>query len=155
MTRESHPRTMPVHAVRPTVCPMKTLVVGLGVLAVIAGGTVFLVQQFGGWNTLVGKAWAVTYEVTTEPAADVPMRIEYLENPDRYRKESPHVISKATTVPFQYEAVINAGEKAEVSATPAGNQVLTCRILLDGLKVLTSATAKPGEKVTCETVTAS
>ena len=133
---------------------MKTLVVVLGVLAVIGGGTIFLLQKYG-WNTLTGKAWAVTYEVTTQPAADQPMQIEYLENPDRYKKEAPHVISKAATVPFQYESVINAGEKAKVTATPSADQALTCRILLDGVKVLTSATAKPGEKVTCETVTAS
>jgi hypothetical protein len=144
---------MPVHAGRPTVCPMKTLVVVLGVLAVLGGGTVFLVQQFGGWNTLVGKAWAITYEVTTEPAADAPMQVEYLENPDRYKKESPHVISKAAPVPFTSEVVINAGEKAEISATPNGDQVLTCRILLDGEKVLASRTAAAGQKVTCETVT--
>ena len=145
---------MPVYARRPTVCPMKTLVV-LGVLAIIGAGTAVLIHQFGGWTTLTGKAWAITYEVTTEPAADTPMRIEYLDNPDRYKKESPQVVTKAVTIPFKEEVVINAGEKAEVSATPNGDQVLTCRILLDGEKVLASATAAPGQKVTCETVTAS
>jgi hypothetical protein len=132
---------------------VKTLVVVLGVLAVIGGGTIFVLQKYG-WNTLTGKAWAVTYEVTTQPAADAPMQVEYLENPDRYKKEAPHVISKAVPIPFQYEAVVNAGEKAKISATPSGDQTLTCRVLLDGVKVLTSATAKPGQKVTCETVTA-
>lgn len=144
---------MPVHTRSPNVCPMKTLVVVLGVLAVIGGGTVLLVQQFGGWNTLIGKGWAITYEVTTQPAADAPMQIEYLENPDRYKKESPHVITKAVAVPFQSEVVINAGEKAEITATPSGDQVLTCRILLDNEKVLASATAAPGQKVSCATVT--
>ncbi|HEX8868058.1 MAG TPA: hypothetical protein VF821_20530, partial [Lentzea sp.] len=73
---------------------MKTLAVVLGVLVVLVGGTVVLVNHFGGWNTLVGKAWAVTYEVTTEPAATGPVQIEYTDNPDRYKKEAPHVLSR-------------------------------------------------------------
>jgi hypothetical protein len=134
---------------------MKTLVVVLAVLAVLGGGTVFLVQRSGGWNTLIGKAWAITYEVTTEPAADTPMQLEYLENPDRYRKQPPHAVSKAAELPFTAEVVINAGEKAEITAAPNADQVLTCRILLDGEKVLASATAPRGQKVTCSTVTGS
>ncbi|MET8762625.1 hypothetical protein [Lentzea sp. NPDC004782] len=134
---------------------MKTFVVVLGVLAVIGGGTVVLVQQFGGWNMLVGKAWAITYEVTTEPAVAGPVQIEYLVNPDRYKKQAPQALSRAAIIPFRLEAVINAGEKAEIIATPIGNEVLTCRILLDGEKVLASATAAPGRKVTCTTITAS
>ncbi|GGU18275.1 hypothetical protein [Lentzea flava] len=131
---------------------MKTLVV-LAVLAVIGTGTVVLVNHFGGWNTLIGKAWAITYEVTTEPAADGPVRIEYLENPDRYKKQTPQTVTKAVPVPFTHEVVINAGEKAGVTASPNGDQVASCRILLDGEKVLASAKAAPGQKVTCETVT--
>ena len=132
---------------------MKTLAVVLVVLVVLGGGTVVLVQQLGGWNTLIGKAWAITYEVTTEPADGSPMQIEYLENPSRTKKESPHVITKAATIPITSEVVINAGEKAEIIATPNGDQVLTCRILLDGVKVLSSSTAAAGQKVTCTTVT--
>ncbi|MEU0883721.1 hypothetical protein ABZ345_34390 [Lentzea sp. NPDC005914] len=132
---------------------MKTLAVVLGVLVVLGGGTVALVNHLGGWNTLIGKSWAITYEVTTEPATGTPMQIEYLENPDRNRKESPHVITKAVAIPFTSEVIINAGEKAEVTATPNADQVLTCRILLDGVKVLASATSTPGQKVSCETVT--
>jgi hypothetical protein len=133
---------------------MKTLAIVLGVLVIVGGGTVVLVNHFGGWNTLIGKAWAITYEVTTQPADSSPMQIEYLENPKRTKKESPHVITKAAAVPFTSEVVINAGEKAEITATPNGGQVLTCRILLDGVKVLASSTAPAGQKVTCTTVTA-
>ncbi|MFS8097026.1 hypothetical protein LFM09_07770 [Lentzea alba] len=133
---------------------MKTLVV-LAVLAVIGGTTAFLVHQNGGWAALTGKSWAISYEVTTEPAADTPMQVEYLQNADRYKKESPHVISKASTLPFKAEVIINAGEKAGVSATPNGNQVLTCRILLDDEKVLATVTGAPGQKVDCETTTGS
>ncbi|MDT7782313.1 MAG: hypothetical protein QOF58_732 [Pseudonocardiales bacterium] len=145
---------MQAHAAPNTVCPMKTLAVVLGVLVILGGGTVVLVNQFGGWNTLIGKAWAITYEVTAQPAAGTPVQVEYTENPDRNKKESPHVVSKAVApVPFTTEVIINAGEKAEITATPGDGQALTCRILLDGVKVLASATAAPGQKVSCTTVT--
>ncbi|GAB3896926.1 hypothetical protein GCM10029964_079030 [Kibdelosporangium lantanae] len=50
--------------------------------------------------------------------------------------------------------VITAGQKAQVTATPTGNLKLTCRILLDGRKVLATATASTaGKPVTCEKVT--
>jgi hypothetical protein len=130
---------------------VKTLVV-LGVLAVIGAGTVVLVQQNGGWTTLTGKAWSITYEITAQPAETLA-DVTYLESPDRYRKEAPRPTDLTTPLPWQYEAVINAGEKAQVSATPKGDQVLTCRVLLDGLKVLASATAAPGQRVNCETIT--
>ncbi len=132
---------------------MKTLAVVLGVLVVLGGGTVVLVNHFGGWNTLIGKAWAITYEVTTEPAVAGPVQIEYVANPDRYRKQAPQSLSRVAIIPFRLEAVINAGETARITATPAGNEALVCRILLDGEKVLASATATPGQDVTCTTVT--
>jgi hypothetical protein len=130
---------------------MKTLVV-LAVLAVIGGGTVFLVHQFGGWTTLTGKAWAITYEVTAQPA-DTAVDVTYTESPDRYRKETPRSVTVSKPLPWQLEVVINAGEKAQVTATPKGDQVLRCRILLDGVKELATATARPGQKVACEAVT--
>ncbi|WP_086668600.1 hypothetical protein [Lentzea kentuckyensis] len=130
---------------------MKTLIV-LAVLAVIGGGTVFLVNQKGGWTTLTGKAWAITYEVKAQPA-DTAVDVTYAENADRYRKETPKSVTTSKPLPWQHEVVINAGEKAQVSATPKGDQVLTCRILLDGVKELATATAKPGQEVTCEAVT--
>jgi hypothetical protein len=130
---------------------VKTLIV-LAVLAVIGGGTVFLVNQFGGWSTLTGKAWAITYEVRAQPA-DTAVDLTYTESPDRYRKQTPQTVTVSKPLPWQFEVVINAGEKAKIEATPKGDQVLTCRILLDGIKELATATAKPGQKVNCETVT--
>lgn len=132
---------------------MKTLLVVLGVVAVVGGGTVVLVNSFGGWNTLIGKAWAITYEVSAQPA-ETAVDVTYTESPDRYRKEAPRTTTVSRPLPWTYEAVINYGEEAEVSATPKGDQVLTCRILLDGVKELAKATAAPGQQVTCRAVTA-
>ena len=52
------------------------------------------------------------------------------------------------------KTLVVLGVLAQVSATPKGDQVLTCRVVLDGEKVLTSATAAAGQQVLCETVTA-
>ncbi|MFI6095872.1 hypothetical protein ACIA8G_09990 [Lentzea sp. NPDC051213] len=132
---------------------MKTLVV-IGVFILVSAGTAFVVvQQGGGWNTLVGKAWAITYEVTAQAGTQQQTQVQYAENPDRYKKRTPESISLSTPLPFKTEVVINAGEKAQVLATPSGGETLSCRILLDGEKVLASATAAPGQEVRCEAVT--
>lgn len=125
----------------------------LAVLVLVAGGTVALVNHYGGWNTLIGKAWAVTYEVTSEPARTA-VDVTYTESPRTYRKEVPRTISTSAALPWTYDAVVNAGEKASVTAKPKGDQVLTCRILLDGIEDLARMTGSPGEEVRCETVTA-
>lgn len=130
---------------------MKTLVV-LGVIILVGAVTAVVVQQGGGWSTLTGKAWAITYEVSAQPA-ETAVDVTYTESPDRYRKETPRSVTVSKPLPWQFEVVINAGEKAQVTATPKGDQVLRCRILLDGVKELATATARPGRQVTCEAVT--
>jgi hypothetical protein len=152
MTRESHHRTMPAHAPATTVCPMKTLAVVLAVLALAGGGTVLLVNHYGGWTTLTGKAWAITYEVSAQPAETL-VEVTYAESATRYRKQTPQIVTTEKPLPWSFEVVINAGERAQVSATPKADQVLTCRILLDGVKELASATGKPGATVSCDSVT--
>ncbi|MFD4637938.1 MmpS family transport accessory protein [Lentzea sp. NPDC058436] len=132
---------------------MKTTLIVLAVLAVLGGGTVALVNHFGGWTTLTGKAWAITYEVSAEPAQTL-VDLTYAESPNRNRKETPQTVRAENPLPWTVEVIVNAGEKAQVSATPKGDQVLTCRILLDGVKELAAATGKPGQMVNCETVTA-
>ncbi|MGI5498730.1 hypothetical protein [Lentzea sp. CA-135723] len=131
---------------------MKTLLVVLAVLAVVGGGTVALVNHLGGWNTLIGKSWAITYEVSAQPA-DTLADVTYAESPDRNRKETPRTVSEDAPLPWTTEVIINAGEKAHVAGTPKGDQVLTCRILLDGVKELATATGQPGQEVGCEAVT--
>ncbi|WP_090063342.1 hypothetical protein [Lentzea flaviverrucosa] len=131
---------------------MKTLVVVLAVLALVGGGTVLLVHHHGGWTTLTGKAWAITYEVSAQPAETL-VEVTYSESATRYRKETPRLVTTEKPLPWTFEVVINAGERAQVSATPKARQVLTCRILLDGVEELTSATGQPGETVSCDSVT--
>lgn len=129
---------------------MKTLVVAL-VLVLIGSTAVYVLNRIG-WAALTGKAWAITYEVTAQSGrrADVT----YLESPDRYRRDRPSSYEvKAAQLPWSYEAIINSSEKAAVTAKPVGDEVLTCRILLDHTKELTRATAAPGQPVNCETTT--
>lgn len=129
---------------------VKTLAV-VAALVLVGAGFVFAINRIG-WSEISGKAWAVTYEVTGQgPAA--PVRISYVENPDRYHRDSPKTTSVNGAVPWKMVVVINSGQQAEVSATPTGNEALTCRILLDGEKVWASSTAVPGQPVTCTKVT--
>ncbi|MET9229109.1 MmpS family transport accessory protein [Lentzea sp. NPDC003310] len=128
---------------------MKTLLVVLAVLGVVGGGTVLLVNHFGGWTTLTGKAWAITYEVSAEPAETLA-EVTYAESATRYRNQRPQTVTTEKPLPWQLEVVVNARETAKVSATPRGAQALTCRILLDGVKELAAKTGKPGETVTCD-----
>jgi hypothetical protein len=145
---------MPVHGPATTVCPMKTFLVVLAVVGVVGGGTVLLVNHLGGWTTLTGKAWAITYEVSAQPAETL-VEVTYAESPTRYRKETPRTVTTEKPLPWTTEVVINARETARVSATPRGDQVLSCRILLDGIKELAQQTGKPGDTVTCAAVTGS
>lgn len=125
---------------------MKTFAV-VGALILVVGGFVVAIKQIG-WSEISGKAWAITYEVTAQ-AGRTPVKVSYLENPDRYKRNAPNKASADVTPPWKIVVVVNSGQQAEVSATPAGNQVLTCSILLDGEKVLATSTAAPGQQVIC------
>ncbi|ANZ41093.1 hypothetical protein BBK82_39040 [Lentzea guizhouensis] len=122
----------------------------IAALVLVGAGFVFTVNRIG-WSEISGKAWAVTYEVTGQ--GNAPVKISYVENPDRYERDAPQTTSVAGALPWSAEVVINSGQQAEVTATPAGNEALSCRILLDGERVWASATAAPGQAVTCTKVT--
>ncbi|MEU7476790.1 MmpS family transport accessory protein [Lentzea sp. NPDC042327] len=128
---------------------MKTLAV-VAALVLVGAGFVVAIRYFG-WSEITGKAWSVTYEVTGPGSAPVALR--YTENPDTRKRDAPRTVDATGVVPWTTDVVINSGQKAEVTATPSGNEALTCRILLDGERVWASATAAPGQAVTCTKVT--
>lgn len=126
---------------------MKTLAV-VGALILVGAGFVFAINKIG-WSEISGKAWAISYEVTAQ-AGTAPVKVAYLENPDRYKRDAPSRTSADVKPPWKVQVVINSGQQAEITAIPARDQVLTCRILLDNEKVLTTAvSAGPGQSVTC------
>ncbi|KOV83206.1 hypothetical protein ADL03_21440 [Nocardia sp. NRRL S-836] len=119
-------------------------------MVLVGAGFVVAVKHFG-WSEITGKAWAVTYEVTGRAGA--PVKISYTENPSPRKRDAPRTISVDGALPWTAEVVVNSGQKAEVTATPTGDEVLSCRILLDGERVWASSTAAPGRPVTCDEVT--
>lgn len=130
---------------------MKTLAVA-GVLILVGAGFAVAVKVFG-WSEIIGKAWAISYEVSAQAGAG-PVKVTYLENPDTFKRDAPSTVSTEVTLPWKVEVVINSGQPAEVVAAPGPDQVLTCRILLDDQKVLASAvSAGPGQPVKCTKVT--
>jgi hypothetical protein len=128
---------------------VKTLAV-IAALVLVGAGFLVAIDRVG-WSEISGKAWAVTYEVTGPASA--PVQISYVENPDRYERDAPRTTSVTGTVPWSADVVINSGQQAEVTATPSGNEALSCRVLLDGERVWASSTAAPGQPVTCTKLT--
>ncbi|MFD9888133.1 hypothetical protein ACFWY9_02235 [Amycolatopsis sp. NPDC059027] len=127
---------------------MKTKTVLCGVLAV--GG----LMAVSACSNPIGKSWAITYEVSAN-ADGTLSEASYALSPDRYEnKVVQHPVPGPVGVPWKQEVVISAGQKAAVTAMPAKDLTLTCRILLDGTKELAKSTAPAaGAPVTCEKVT--
>ncbi|WP_240519370.1 hypothetical protein [Amycolatopsis antarctica] len=81
--------------------------------------------------------------------------LTYTESNDRYQDEvAERRLDGPLGLPWKDEVIVSAGRDAKVTATPSGQEVLTCRILLDGEKELGRATAAgPGQPVNCAKTT--
>jgi hypothetical protein len=107
-------------------------------------------------SNISGKSWAITYEVTGSTDGTLA-QATYANSPDRYQDKTEQDSAPAPVgVPWKQPVIISAGQTADVTAHPTGNLTLSCRILLDGTKVLAKATAPAaGAPVTCSVVTGS
>ncbi|MFI5606991.1 hypothetical protein [Amycolatopsis sp. NPDC051903] len=115
---------------------------------------VALAAAFGlaGCSNPTGKSWAISYEVT---GSGTTTGITYSQSVDRYQDDSSdHQLTGPLGLPWKQDVIISAGRDAKVTATPTGDATLSCRILLDGSKVLAKASAPaPGKPVTCSKTT--
>ncbi len=105
-------------------------------------------------------AWQVTYEVTTDSEAAVPLsEVAYLDMESR--TDGQHLVeaSDAETRAepahpgqsiWSQDSIVVVGDQAQITATPPAGVTASCRILLDGKKEVAAATAAPGEPVRCE-----
>lgn len=98
-----------------------------------------------------GKSWAITYELSGNAVGETVTELTYAESNDRYQDEvSQHRLTGPLGLPWKLEVVVSAGREAMVTATPAGQAVLSCRVLLDGKKELAKTTSPgPGQTVKC------
>ncbi|GGC58230.1 hypothetical protein IEU95_06990 [Hoyosella rhizosphaerae] len=93
-------------------------------------------------------AWAIHYYVDTTDADTGSASLTYLGS-DKRGADSTERTDIAAQLPWTEHVVITDGQPAEITATPAANETLTCRILLDDIKVLAETTGTPGETITC------
>ena len=111
----------------------------------------------------VGDAWAVTYEVSVDaPDASTLRDVRYLGAEQRGDAATFHTISKAATRPgaangsaavWTHESIVLAEDPASVRATPPAGQRASCRILLDGTKVIAEEHGAAGKTVRCRVET--
>lgn len=111
----------------------------------------------------VGDAWSVTYEVAVDQAVGAQLDDVSIDGADR-RGEAPttHAIGQVTTTTrpkadtgsvWREELAVLAEDRATVVATPADGAVATCRVLLDGKRVIAEKTGAPGASVKCSVTT--
>ncbi|OII31748.1 hypothetical protein BIU98_08345 [Curtobacterium sp. MMLR14_010] len=110
-----------------------------------------------------GDAWAVTYEVSVDaPDAGTLHDVRYLGAEQRGDAATTHTIPTASTRPgaadggaatWTHESIVLAKDPASVRATPPAGQSASCRILLDGTKVIAEEHGAAGKTVRCRVET--
>ncbi|MGG2461055.1 hypothetical protein ACO0M4_14740 [Streptomyces sp. RGM 3693] len=103
-----------------------------------------------------GNAWALTYQGDAVGGPGRATAVRYRFNPDSFRPV--HRIERLgrTPLPWSGHVLVNTGELAWVEVDPAGDKVATCRILLDGVRVVAEGRSPaPGRPAVCQVTTSS
>jgi hypothetical protein len=136
------------------------VIIFVAVAALILGGMLWAknnVTEIKKWRG--GNAWYLTYEATSSTSSRGEPRaaaVSYRHNPDQYKPDHQDVRLGPTKLPWSTEALVNTGEEARVEVTPTGNGTVSCRILLDGVRVVaTGRSPGPGKPAVCHVVTSS
>ncbi|MGU3411301.1 hypothetical protein ACLBWP_14420 [Microbacterium sp. M1A1_1b] len=126
----------------------------LGAAALALTGCTQIHQQFG-------DAWSVTYEVSVDSSDATTLHaVSYLGAESRGDAATTRTLSTAMTKPgagssdgsasWTHETIVLAESPASVAATPASGRTATCRILLDGKRVISEEQGQPGQPVRCK-----
>lgn len=109
----------------------------------------------------VGDAWSVTYEVTVDSPDATPLHDVRYDGAER-RGAAPetHTVTSTSTkagtggnTSWTRDAIVLTQDDASVRATPPVGRTASCRILLDGKKVIAEELGHPGESVRCAATT--
>ncbi|MFK0292517.1 hypothetical protein ACIQU6_18840 [Streptomyces sp. NPDC090442] len=130
---------------------------GLVVACLMIGGGVWLKNNTE-WLKRVrgGNAWALTYQAGAVGGGGHATTVRYRYNPDSF--ERAHHIERLgrTPLPWSEHVLVNTGELAWVEVEPEGDTVATCRILLDGIRVVAEGRSpSPGRPAVCQVTTSS
>ncbi|MBM4791313.1 hypothetical protein HXP44_04350 [Streptomyces sioyaensis] len=133
------------------------ITLGFLVAALVVGGVLWaknnitwIKEQEG------GGAWSLTYEARSVRGEERATAVRYRHSPGRYDAKQRDERLGSTTLPWNTEVVVKTGAKARVEVTPAGNGIASCRILLDGVRVVAQGTSPgPGKPAVCDVITSS
>jgi uncharacterized lipoprotein NlpE involved in copper resistance len=110
-----------------------------------------------------GDAWAVTYEVSVDaPDASTLHDVRYLGAEQRGDAAITHAIPTASArrgagsgaaATWTHESIVLAEKPASVRATPPAGRTATCKILLDGKRVIAEEHGAAGKPVKCSAET--
>ncbi|MFF0745461.1 hypothetical protein ACFYVL_34185 [Streptomyces sp. NPDC004111] len=125
----------------------KTIGVVVGLVVIVVAAKIAV----GDKVNLFGRNWAVTYEAGSP--GDKPLAVKYQDTEGRYpgqdRSVKEHDVAAVGTA-WSKETVVLDGREARVTVTPEKGERATCRILLDGRKVLaTGKSSAPGLPAVC------
>ncbi|MFE1775585.1 hypothetical protein [Streptomyces sp. NPDC059008] len=103
-----------------------------------------------------GNAWYLTYEAASVRSEAQAATVSYQYNPDSFKPDYKNERLARTKLPWSTKVVVNTGKEARVAVTPTGDGLASCRILLDGVRVVASAKSPgPGKPAVCNVVTSS
>lgn len=140
---------------------LKSVLVGGAALAFTLGATGC--QAIEGIQKSTSDAYAITYEVSVSGGDSKAIKdVSYLDSDERggdsvektsaSEKTTVDAKDKAAAL-WSKEAMITAEKDAAVSATPGKGATASCKILIDGIKEISAATGKAGERVECSATT--
>lgn len=110
----------------------------------------------------IGDAWAVTYEVRVDDPDSVALHdVSYLGAQQRGDAATTQRLRTASTKPapqdgtssWEHETIVLAEDDADLRATPPAGDTASCRVLLDGERVIAEQTGEPGREVRCTVTT--
>ncbi|MFI1738175.1 hypothetical protein [Streptomyces sioyaensis] len=133
------------------------ILLGFLVAALVVGGVLWarsnitwIKEQRG------GNGWYLTYEARSVRGEARATAVRYRYSPDQFKTKQRDEQLGATKLPWSTKVVVNTGAEARVEVTPAGDGIASCRILLDGVRVVAKGTSPgPGKPAVCDVITSS
>ncbi|MER6046049.1 hypothetical protein ACH4VR_12245 [Streptomyces sp. NPDC020883] len=131
--------------------------VGLTVAALLIGGALWVRANIGTLKEARGgNAWDLVYEGNAVSGDARAVTVRYRHNPDRFKSEYKDEQVGTTPLPWRKEALVNTGQVARVVIEPEPGTVASCRILLDGVRVVAQGKSPvPGRPAVCQVTTSS
>ncbi|MFJ8313463.1 MULTISPECIES: hypothetical protein [unclassified Streptomyces] len=132
-------------------------VIGLGFVVLVVIGLIWS-REIAFWikGRTAGSAWFLTYEGAVVSGEHRATDVRYGHNPDRYKSQYAQERVGSVQLPWSTQVFVNVGNEARVEVVPAADGVVSCRILLDGVRVVAEGKSPgPGKPAVCRVSTPS